>query len=443
MTDENQPPRAPPQTENEISRGPRNTAVESADGRPLPWVEKYRPERLRDVLAHEDIIKTIRRYVDRGQLPHLLFHGPPGTGKTSTILAVAKEFYGSAVRTHVLELNASDDRGINTVREQIKTFAETTSAAFRGNRLNFGAKTSPQASQSTSSDAASAVAPGDDKPAKLSSPAGSEENRVPNPLSSVKLIVLDEADQMTTAAQNALRRIMEAYARNVRFCLICNYINKITPAIQSRCTGFRFTPLASTALSGKAAEIAKLEGMTISPDGMETLIRIAKGDMRRLLNCMQVSHLANPGEELTADSVHRTLGYPPPSEVTKLFERLLVADFFTCCKEFDELVTLRGYTIKDWVQAFYERVIRIEWPVPVVITFITRLADIEERLAYGASELVQLHALTAAFFEARAGLHAAVAGANAAARAGGGRPITNQGSSTNKSPSPHPVKAAS
>ncbi|KFH10473.1 replication factor C subunit, partial [Toxoplasma gondii MAS] len=140
------------------------------------------------------------------------------TGKTSTILAVAKEFYGSAVRTHVLELNASDDRGINTVREQIKTFAETSSTSFQQNRLIFGKSAVPatEAAEATSSH-------------------GQEKKGQGGP--SLKLIILDEADQMTNAAQNALRRIMEAYARNVRFCLICNFVNKITPAIQSRCTG--------------------------------------------------------------------------------------------------------------------------------------------------------------------------------------------------------------
>ncbi|KEP65206.1 UNVERIFIED_CONTAM: replication factor C, subunit 5, putative [Hammondia hammondi] len=358
--------------------------------RALPWVEKYRPERLSDVLAHDDIIRTIRHYVNKGQLPHLLFHGPPGTGKTSTILAVAKEFYGSAVRTHVLELNASDDRGINTVREQIKTFAETSSTSFQQNRLIFGKSAVPasEAAEATSSH-------------------GQEKKGQAGP--SLKLIILDEADQMTNAAQNALRRIMEAYARNVRFCLICNFVNKITPAIQSRCTGFRFTPVSSASLKQKAAQIAQDEKMKLSNDGLDALVKVARGDMRRLLNCMQASHLAHPGEEVNADIVHRTLGLPPPSEVTTMFERLLVADFFACCKELDELVTAKGYAMRDWVIAFHERILRVDWPANVLITFISRLADLEERLATGASEAVQMHAVVAAFFEARAGLQAAAA----------------------------------
>ncbi|EPT31198.1 replication factor C, subunit 5, putative [Toxoplasma gondii ME49] len=307
--------------------------------RALPWVEKYRPERLSDVLAHDDIIRT-------------------RTGKTSTILAVAKEFYGSAVRTHVLELNASDDRGINTVREQIKTFAETSSTSFQQNRLIFGKSAVPatEAAEATSSH-------------------GQEKKGQGGP--SLKLIILDEADQMTNAAQNALRRIMEAYARNVRFCLICNFVNKITPAIQSRCTGFRFTPVSSASLKTKAAQIVQDEKMKLSDDGLDALVKIARGDMRRLLNCMQASHLAHPGEEVNADIVHRTLGLPPPSEVTTMFERLLVADFFACCKELDELVTAKGYAMRDWVIAFHERILLVDWPANVLITFVSRLADLE------------------------------------------------------------------
>ncbi|CAE6449621.1 unnamed protein product, partial [Rhizoctonia solani] len=157
----------------------------------LPWVEKYRPVTLSDVVSHQDITSTIERFIEKNRLPHLLFYGPPGTGKTSTIVAVARRIYGNDYKKQILELNASDDRGIEVVREQIKQFAETRTLFNKG----------------------------------------------------FKLIILDEADMMTQAAQAALRRVIEQYTRNVRFCIICNYVNKITPAIQSRCTRFRFSPL--------------------------------------------------------------------------------------------------------------------------------------------------------------------------------------------------------
>ena len=138
----------------------------------LPWVEKYRPNALQELISHEDIIKTIRKFISQDKLPHLLFYGPPGTGKTSTILACAKEIYSpKQFNSMVLELNASDDRGINVVRNQILSFASTRTIFNSG----------------------------------------------------YKLIILDEADAMTNDAQNALRRIIEKYTENVRFCMICNY----------------------------------------------------------------------------------------------------------------------------------------------------------------------------------------------------------------------------
>ncbi len=150
----------------------------------LPWVEKYRPSALEELISHDDIIKTIRKFISEDKLPHLLFYGPPGTGKTSTILACAKEIYSpKEFNSMVLELNASDDRGINVVRGQILSFASTRTIFNKG------------------------VA---------------------------KLIILDEADAMTNDAQNALRRIIEKFTDNVRFCLICNYLSKIIPAVQSR-----------------------------------------------------------------------------------------------------------------------------------------------------------------------------------------------------------------
>eukprot|EP00878_Enallax_costatus_P026559 GHUV01028505.1.p1 GENE.GHUV01028505.1~~GHUV01028505.1.p1 ORF type:complete len:210 (+),score=54.50 GHUV01028505.1:200-829(+) len=161
------------------------------EGRGAPWVEKYRPKTLDDVAAHKEIIDTIKKLTNENRLPHLLLYGPPGTGKTSTILAVARQIYGGAMQNMTLELNASDDRGIDVVREQIQDFASTRSV--------FSNK--------------------------------------------FKLVILDECDAMTRDAQFALRRVIEKYTRNTRFCLICNYVSKIIPALQSRCTRFRFPPL--------------------------------------------------------------------------------------------------------------------------------------------------------------------------------------------------------
>jgi replication factor C subunit 3/5 len=206
----------------------------------LPWVEKYRPKSMDQLVAHEEIIATINALIAANKLPHLLFYGPPGTGKTSTILACAHRLYGKGYASMVLELNASDDRGIDVVRERIKEFA--------GTKQMFS--------------------------------------------NSPKLIVLDEADAMTSAAQMALRRVMEKFTRNARFCLICNYSNKIIPALQSRCTRFRFAPLTTAQATSRTTEIADAEGVDYTPEGIEACVSLGNGDMRRCLNILQSTSMS-------------------------------------------------------------------------------------------------------------------------------------------------------
>ena len=163
----------------------------------LPWIEKYRPQKLSNIVHHPNIIYALKKLIKKGQLPHMLFYGASGTGKTSTIMATAKKLYNEDISFMVLELNASDDRGINIVREEIKEFAESRNMFKTG----------------------------------------------------IKLIILDEADSMTYDAQFALRRVIEKYSYNTRFCLICNYMNKIIPAIRSRCMQFRFSPINNDSIN--------------------------------------------------------------------------------------------------------------------------------------------------------------------------------------------------
>ncbi|GBG66433.1 hypothetical protein CBR_g61476 [Chara braunii] len=208
--------------------------------RGTPWVEKYRPKTLDDVAAHRDIIDTIGRLTSENRLPHLLLYGPPGTGKTSTILAVARQLYGpSQYQNMTLELNASDDRGIDVVRNLIQDFASTQ-------RFNFGGK------------------------------------------NNTKLVILDEADAMTKDAQFSLRRIIEKYTRNTRFCLICNYVSKIIPALQSRCTRFRFAPLAPVDVTLRLRHIVQEERLNVTDDGLRAIVRLGNGDMRKALNILQL-----------------------------------------------------------------------------------------------------------------------------------------------------------
>lgn len=195
---------------------------------------------------------TINKFVNYNRLPHLLLYGPPGTGKTSTILALARRIYGASnMRQMVLELNASDDRGIDVVREQIKTFAST--------RLIFATGAS----------------------AKASSPSG------------FKLIILDEADAMTSTAQMALRRIMEKYTANTRFCIIANYSHKLSPALLSRCTRFRFSPLKEADVRSMVDKVVEEEKVNIDGEAVDALVSLSKGDMRRALNVLQACHASS------------------------------------------------------------------------------------------------------------------------------------------------------
>lgn len=320
---------------------------------PSPWVEKYRPKALDDVISHEQVISTIRKYVEKGELPHLLLHGPPGTGKTSTILAVCKELYGDAKSSFVLELNASDERGINVVRDQIKTFAES--------KNNY--RTS--------------------------------DNTV------LKLIVLDEADYMTNAAQNAMRRIMENYAKNVRFCLLCNYVNKITPAIQSRCTTFRFSPLRKEHMMKKAMAIAAQENINVTEDGIESLIRVGHGDMRRILNCLQVVSMSHKNLTIDQNVILSTLDIPLPAEIKLILDTFNKNTIKECYDLVSKIQYEKGYSVKDIMTALYELICTYDFPDLPMCRLIKKMGEIEERCSIGANEQISVSSLVAAYHEFR------------------------------------------
>ncbi|RKF65742.1 Replication factor C subunit 2 [Golovinomyces cichoracearum] len=211
-----------------------------------PWVEKYRPRSLNDVTAQEHTINVLQRNLQSSNLPHMLFYGPPGTGKTSTVLALAKELFGPELyRTRVLELNASDERGISIVRSKIKDFARM------------------QLSQASAS------------------------YRALYPCPPFKIIILDEADSMTQDAQSALRRTMETYSRITRFCLICNYVTRIIDPLASRCSKFRFKMLSPSGAKDRIEDIATKEGVVLEIGASETLVRCAEGDLRKAITYLQ------------------------------------------------------------------------------------------------------------------------------------------------------------
>ncbi|KAG1907886.1 P-loop containing nucleoside triphosphate hydrolase protein [Suillus fuscotomentosus] len=309
----------------------------------LPWVEKYRPVTLDDVVSHKDITTTIVKFIEKNRLPHLLFYGPPGTGKTSTILAVARRIYGAEYKKQILELNASDDRGIDVVREQIKQFAETRTLFSKG----------------------------------------------------FKLIILDEADMMTQQAQAALRRVIEQYTKNVRFCIICNYVNKIAPAIQSRCTRFRFSPLPIAEVEKRVNAVVVAEKVNLTQDGKKALLKLSKGDMRRALNVLQACHAAYSSVGET--EIYNCTGNPHPSDIETIVNSMLSDEFTTSYQMISAMKTERGLALQDLISGTYEYVETIEFKPQARVYLLDFLATTEHRLSTGGSEKMQLSALLGAF----------------------------------------------
>lgn len=356
----------------------------------IMWVEKYRPTKLADVAAHKDIIDTIGRLTSQDRLPHLLLYGPPGTGKTSTILAVAKELYGPQFSQMTLELNASDgaspidpaisknkpthttppqlqthvfpspprtDRGIDVVRNEISAFAST---------MRFGAN------------------------------AG------------FKLIILDECDSMTKDAQFALRRIIEKYTKHTRFCLIGNYVSKVIPALQSRCTRFRFAPLGPESVKERVQFVVAQEQLSITDDAVDAVTKLGAGDMRRTLNILQSSFLSKEGDgPIEANSVYATTGQPRPEDIEAIAGVLLNSNFKEAVEKVAAIKQERGLALADIVRLLVEYVFRLHMPQLARANLVSAMADVEHRLAYVTHERMQLMALVGAFAAAKEAIVAA------------------------------------
>ncbi|KAL1411793.1 Subunit of heteropentameric Replication factor C (RF-C) [Vanrija albida] len=256
------------------------------ENRLQPWIEKYRPKTIEDVSSQENTVAVLRKALASTNLPHMLFYGPPGTGKTSTILALARQLFGPDLfRSRVLELNASDERGISVVREKIKTFARETPRN-----------------------------------------AGVSSDGKEYPCPPYKLIILDEADSMTQDAQSALRRIMETYSRITRFCLVCNYVTRIIEPLASRCSKFRFRPLAADSSHARIEMIAQAENVQMEPGVLELILKLSGGDLRKAITYLQTAqrlHSASePPTPINTISVHEISGVVPDNVIDSLLRAM-------------------------------------------------------------------------------------------------------------------------
>lgn len=306
------------------------------------WIEKYRPKRLKEVIGQEEIVERLESYVKNKSMPHLLFAGRPGTGKTSCAIALVREFFGDGWRLNFQELNASDERGIETVRNKVKDFARMA-------------------------------------------PIGSD----------FKIIFLDEADALTGDAQAALRRTMEMYTRTCRFILSCNYSSKIIEPIQSRCAVFSFRPLRSDDVKKYLRHIAKSEKLDISDDGMEALIYVAQGDMRRATNALQVA--AALGGKVTEDTIYRSTQTVRPEQVQALINTALKGDFSKSRKLLEELLIEYALAGEDLVKQVHRGIYDLNIKERDKVRLIDKTGEAEFRMVEGANPRIQLESLLAQF----------------------------------------------
>lgn len=310
-----------------------------AQGREV-WIEKYRPQSLDEVLGHEQITSRIESYIEKNDLPHLLFAGPPGVGKTATSVSIAKEIYGEEWRENFLELNASDERGIDVVRDRIKSFARSSFGGYN-----------------------------------------------------YRIIFLDEADALTSDAQSALRRTMEQFSHNTRFILSCNYSSKIIDPIQSRCTVFRFSPLSDEAVAEQIDRIATNEGIDIIEDGMDALVYSAAGDMRKAINDLQAAGTLDG--TVDEETVYAVTSTARPEEIKKMVRLALDGDFTAARSILDTLLTEEGIAGGDIIDQLHRSVWEYDLSDREAVYVMDRVGETDYRLTVGANERVQLEALLA------------------------------------------------
>ena len=306
------------------------------------WIEKYRPKSLADVVGQKEIVERLQAYVKSKSMPHLLFSGRPGTGKTTCAIALVREFFEGDWKLNFQELNASDERGIDVVRHKIKDFARMA-------------------------------------------PIGSD----------FKVIFLDEADALTSEAQAALRRTMEMYTRTCRFILSCNYSSKIIEPIQSRTAVFSFRPLRPEDVKKYLNTIAKAEGLDIEEDGMEALVYVAQGDLRKATNSLQVA--AVMGTKIDDEAIYRSTQTVRPDEIKDLISIALEGDFARSRKILETVLIEYALSGEDLIRQIHRNIYDLPIKERDKVRLIDRIGEVEFRMVEGGNPRIQLESLLAHF----------------------------------------------
>lgn len=310
------------------------------------WAEKYRPQSLSEMVNQKEIVERLESFVKTKNIPHCIFAGPPGTGKTTAALCLARNLYGAGYREHLMELNASDERGINVVRKTVKTFARMRSIG-----------------------------------------------EIP-----FKIMILDEADNMTRDAQQALRRTMERFTGTCRFILIANYSGKIIEPIQSRCAPFRFTYLSREDHDIYLRRIIEKENVKMSDDGLDAIFEVCGGDLRKTTNTLQAA--ASLGRPIDAETIYSVIGRANPADVREMITLAMKGDFIGSREKLREMILKYGLAGIDIIRQIHIEIFRSGLPEKWKIKLADAIGEIDFRLIQGADEEVQLSALLARLTEA-------------------------------------------
>jgi replication factor C small subunit len=307
------------------------------------WTEKYRPSKFEQVQGQKDIVKKIKAFVEKKNMPHLLFAGTAGIGKTTLALVVAKELYGDNWKNNFLETNASDERGIDVIRNKVKDFARTKSVNT-------------------------------DLP---------------------KIIYLDECDSLTKEAQQALRRTMETFSNTARFVLSCNFSSKIIDPIQSRCAVFRFKPLVKEDVFGMIEWISKEEKLDIDEDAKDALYELSGGDLRRVINTLQSCAVLN--DKIDLNIVYEVFNFARPKEVDLVIKMALGGDFIKARDKMLDIMLNYGLSGMDMIKQIQSEILKMDVDDIQRLRMIERCGEIEFRLVEGSDEFIQLEGLLASF----------------------------------------------